>query len=114
MNGFEDSYAAWRGMPGPRGSDNEDLEILRADIFLADHWIAESLIPFVENGRIEVPPFDVENPLSELLKQAIQMEQVGREDLAATARTYSDYVRAQISAYRGFLTEARARSSEEA
>lgn len=113
MNGFEGSYAAWREMPGPRGSDDEDLEALRSDIFLADHWIAETLIPFFENGRIKVPPFDVENPLSELLKRAIQMEEGGREDLTAIARTYSDYVRAQIAAYRSFLTAASARSPDQ-
>jgi len=59
MSDFEAAVATWRSQPFPSGSINDALDELHADLVLADTWVAEAVIPFVDHGALQPAHVDV-------------------------------------------------------
>lgn len=55
MDHFSRAVEAWRREPFPPGSATDALDELHADLALADSWLAEAVIPFVDRGVFEPP-----------------------------------------------------------
>jgi hypothetical protein len=52
---FEEAVSLWRERSFPAGSEDDDLDELHADIALADSWIADAVIPYVDAGLFNPP-----------------------------------------------------------
>lgn len=70
MGTFESAYRAWREAPFPGGSSNDKVDELRAELILADTWLADTLIPFVEEGRRWEDTSDISERLDRIFAEA--------------------------------------------
>jgi hypothetical protein len=106
MSGVNDlgaSYAAWRALPFPPGSADDELDEIHADLALADHWVAESVIPFVEHGRHEPARPDVLAEVTHLITRAQGRERAGNTERINLARQYRAYAMSLLCVYTDFL-----------
>lgn len=106
MGDFEDVYDAWRNCSFPRGSADDSLDELHADLALADSWVAESVIPFVKRGLYQPAEVDVIGELGKLRDRAVELRRVGGE-VARLSDAYRDYADLLLRVYKSFLTQAR-------
>ena len=106
MGEFEDAYASWRSRPFPPGSTNDSLDELHADLALADTWVAETVIPFVEHGVSDPARIDVVNELRKLRSRAEELGRASDGEEARQAASYRDYFDVLLRVYEGFLTRA--------
>ncbi len=88
MGALEDAVATWRDQAFPPGSATDALDELHADLALADTWVAESVIPFVEHGLHKPARVDVVTGLRDLGARAGELEQ--RKSTGATLTTAPD------------------------
>lgn len=100
---FDEAYGRWREMPFPKGGDARFYGEIHADVALADSWVAETLLPFVNKGVVDPAVIDVLGRLSELRKKIDRLDaQTGPENHAAAAG-YLAFVNALIDVYGAFL-----------
>ena len=99
MSTFAEAFEAWRRVPFPMGSPEDDLDELHADIALADTWVAESVIPFAEQGTFVPAAVDVLHELQALNDRAMRF---GETDPVAE---YLAYVGLLADVYEAFLRE---------
>jgi len=100
---FEKAYAAWRVQAFPIGSGLDALDELHADLALADTWVADTVIPFIERGIYSPAKVDVLGRLSEIRQRAIELAETvggGDHDLAME---YDAYAHLQETVYQAFL-----------
>jgi len=105
MGDFEDAYASWRGTPFPPGSTRDSLDELHADLALADAWIAEGVVPFVERGLYQPAQVSIIEELRKLRTRAADLARAsdgGDKDLAAS---YRDYAGLLLRIYEVFLAQ---------
>ena len=107
MSDLGELYRSWRNQPFPPGSSFEALDQLHADLVLADTWVAETVIPFVEHGRHEPAHVDVIGELSKLRDRAVQLASTGHEEAQQLANDYREYVELLARVYQGFLTDTQ-------
>ena len=110
MGDFEDAYARWRGQSFPSGSARNSLDELHADLALADTWVAEAVIPFVEHGVHHPARVNVSKELRQLRTRAIELGQVGNADDNRLADSYGDYAALLQRVYEGFMAHAQLHS----
>jgi hypothetical protein len=105
MTELDDAYAAWVGEPFPPGSGNDELGELHADLVLADTWVAESIIPYVEHELYEPAAIDVSAGLAALRSRATSLGAAAddSEDEALVAR-YVRYIDLLEQAYDALLS----------
>jgi hypothetical protein len=84
------------------GGQNERDE-LHADLVLADVWVAESVIPFVEHGLHEPARVDVVKVLRDLNARAGELEQRSEGADARLAAAYREYAAVLLRVYEAFL-----------
>jgi len=48
---FDEAYDAWMGAPFPIGDAEDGTGVLHDDVALVDTWVAESVVPYVKDGR---------------------------------------------------------------
>lgn len=94
-----DAYAAWRREPFPRGGSDDVVGELHADLALADSWVAESIIPFVERQRFVPAQVDVPQELRVIRERAAALGDPDR------AREYLRYAELLSDVYGAFLRE---------
>jgi hypothetical protein len=70
MEALRECYDLLRQEPFPTGGRDDDLDELHADLALADSWVAESVIPFVERGSFAPAKVDVLQALRTMREQA--------------------------------------------
>jgi len=93
------AYYAWRREPFPHGGSDEQVDELHADLALADSWVAESVIPFVERGQFLPAQVDVVQGLRLLRERAAAHRSPDR------AMEYLKYVELLSDVYDAFLQE---------
>lgn len=106
MGDFEHLYADWRGRPFPPGTADDSLDELHADLALADTWVADSVIPYVERGIHQRAQLDVVEELGKLRNRAVELR--GRRDgeNAELSDSYRDYANLLLRLYESFLALA--------
>ena len=107
MSDFEDAYIAWRSRPFPPGSEHDSLDDLHADLALADGWVADSVIPYVERGIFQPAQLDVIEELGKLRDRAVELRGAGGKHDPTLSDTYRDYVDLLLRVYEGFLAKAQ-------
>jgi hypothetical protein len=103
---FKDSYASWRRKPFPQGSSTDSLDELHADLALADTWVAETVIPFVERGVYKPAQVDVIQELGKLHDRAREIEQMTDGEDRRLAADYGHHAALLVGVYNGFLAQA--------
>ena len=107
MSDLQDIYASWRSRSFPRGSVVAALDGLHADLALADGWVAEYVVPFVEQGQFSRPEDGVVATLQNIRDRAIELEKTGGAEDKALAAEYVQYVDLLERVYKAFLSQAR-------
>jgi hypothetical protein len=103
MAALEDAYAAWRGAPFPPGSTDDEVDEIHADLVLADTWVAESVIPYVERAVYEPAKADVLGTLRELRSRSVALADGGSDDRRTLVASYLHYVGLLEEVYRAFI-----------
>lgn len=103
VGSFGEAYTTWRERPFPAGSSTDALDELHADLALADTWVAESVVPFVERGLKQPAEVDVVGELSKLRDRAVELGSAATGEDARLASEYRDYIDLLVRAYTGFL-----------
>ena len=106
MSDFETAYEAWRRQPLPPGSADDSLDELHADLVLADAWVADSVIPYVERGIYQPAQPDVVEELGNLRSRAAKLRERDDGGDPSLAGSYGDYVELLLCVYQGFLAQA--------
>ena len=103
MSEFDEAVAAWRVLPFPPGSTSEPVDELHADLVLADSWVAESVIPYIERGSRKVSNVDVIGRLNEFSTRATELQESSErpEDRQLLA-SYRAYIESLLRVYRAF------------
>jgi hypothetical protein len=108
LTSFPDAYRAWRKRPFPLGSTNDALDDLHADLALADTWVAEAVVPYIERGVHQPLQFAVIPELTRLRTRADEVaKEVGPADIRL-ANEYGEYVDLLMNVYRAFLKQKTA------
>jgi hypothetical protein len=105
MISFEQAYAKWRALPFPPGSTHDDIDELHADLVLIDDWVAEAVIPFVENGLKLAIKVDVVGGLQRLRDGLKPLVKAGAADDKELIRRYLEYTDALEDVYASFRRE---------
>jgi hypothetical protein len=103
---FETPYASWREQPFPPGSTWDPLDELHADLALADSWVAETVIPFVEHGVNQPANVDVIGTLRDIRNRANILGELGHGDDKRLAQEYSNYAELLQRVYDGYLEQS--------
>jgi streptogramin lyase len=109
MDAFEDDYQAWREYPFPVGSARDDLDELHADLVWADTWVADTLIPFVQHGRVAPvhPTVDFIASVEELRDRSVEMAASADGLDHETAVRYREYAELLLRVYSRYLAESQ-------
>ncbi len=99
---LEDAVARWRRTSFPPGSAHDALNELHANLALYDTWVAESVLPFVNQGVWEPVIPDVLAALDGLSGEVSGLRFTKESD-KETAQRYLDYATALRTVYAAFL-----------
>jgi hypothetical protein len=99
MSNLADAYAAWTRQPIPHGAADDVVDELHADLALADSWVAESVIPFVERAEFTPAEPDVLHELRKMRDRAAALHD------PAHATEYLRYIELLSDVYGAFLRE---------
>jgi len=106
MSDLEAAVSTWRHKPFPSGSANDALDELHADLALADTWVAEAVIPFVDHGTFQPAQVDVIGETRKLRDRAAQLGRSSSGEDKTLADAYRDYAALLMHVYESFLTRA--------
>lgn len=104
---FEGAYTAWRNQPFPVGSRVDALDEVHADLVLVDTWVAQTVIPFVEEGRYRPAQVDVLEKLQEVRDRASALSKSGSADEKRLVSDYLRYADLLKSVYESLLKKVR-------
>lgn len=110
MTDFERAYKAWREKPFPPGSRSDPLDELHADLALVDTWVAEAIVPYVENGvqgPIQVDPLE---KLQQIRDRATELAKSGTADDKRLVNDYVRYADSLREVYERFLSTIEPRT----
>lgn len=110
MAGFQNVYESWKERPFPSGSSWDALDEIHSDLAVADTWVADTVIPFIEHGVYRPAQVDVIGTLEKIRNRAIQLRAKGEGEDKRLADEYARYAEILQSVYQGFLSKS-ARSS---
>jgi len=109
MTEFDDAVASWRHKPFPPGGrTTEALYELRGDLQVADNWVAEAVIPFVDHGQRLPENIDVIARLAELRARGVELARAGNDDDTRVADAYLDFIALLLRVYEGFIAQGQA------
>jgi hypothetical protein len=94
-------------MPFPEGSADDDVDELHADLALVDTWIAEAIVPFVDEGVIVPVKVDPLAALHEINARATRLAISTSAGDKKRLEQYLRYAEALREAYEAFLTAIR-------
>ncbi len=109
VGGFEDAYTTWRSQRFPPGSAHDALDELHADLALADTWVAETVIPFVEHGVHHPARANVRDELRKLRSRAVELGKAGDLEGKRLADSYREYAELLLRVYEGFIARREPR-----
>lgn len=98
-----DAVKLWRTTGFPRGSSNDALDEIHAQLAVVDTWVADCVIDFQTSGRWIASVPDV---LAELVRLDTALERLELTDaIERTLREeYRRYIRVLAAGYREFLS----------
>ena len=99
-------YDEWRAEPFPGGSAQDDLDELHARLATVDSWVAETVIPYVENDLYEPARVDVLGELIDICSELDRLRESFDESELKVARTYVGYADRLTQVYDEFLDAA--------
>jgi C1A family cysteine protease len=105
MTDFMAAYSAWRAKPFPAGSADEALDELHAELATWDTWIASTLVPFIDHGRISRDQVDVTAELNKLARHADNLAHSLDGENLKKAQEYREYADLLSRAYECYLFE---------
>jgi hypothetical protein len=88
---LNDAYKAWRSLPLPPGSLDDDLAGVHTDLLIVDAWVAKSVVPFVERAQYVFAAADVGGGIRSVRDRADLLVAVRDGDDADRAREYVAY-----------------------
>ena len=106
MSQLTESYERWQRQPFPPGSLSDAVDELHADLAGADAWVAESVIPFVEDGIHDPARFDVIAELDALRRRASDLATAVASDERGPVNEYVAYLDLLADVYEDFLASA--------
>jgi hypothetical protein len=89
--GLNDAYKAWRSLPLPPGSADDDLARVHTDLVIVDDWVAKAVIPFVEHARYVFAAADLGGGIRSVRDRADSLVGLCYGDDADRAREYAAY-----------------------
>jgi hypothetical protein len=105
---FEDDVASWRHQTFPSGGTTDAQGELHADLALADHWVAEAVIPFVERGSWRPPSqIDVTEELRKVRDRAVELGRESDGEDKVLADAYLDYAKILTRVYESYLAQGQ-------
>src|SRR4029077_8587317 len=105
MTTFDGLYGRWRELRFPRGSHRDDVDELHADLALVDTWVADTIVPYVEQGAITLPQVDIAAGIRDIRSRAIALREGPAGEERALLDRYIDYVDLIEKLYAAFRTE---------
>lgn len=102
MTPLDRAYREWRERPLPRGSSNDELAALHADLVLVDTWVAEAVIPFVERTQYVFSAVDVPAGIRVIRERAQELAPYCDGEDAGLAAEYIAYADRLDAVYRQF------------
>jgi hypothetical protein len=105
MEDLTSANSAWRAQPFPKGSDNDALDEIHAELATWDTWIASVLLPYIDEGRIARDQVDVAAELKSLASRAAILARGLRGEQLKSASAYRAYVHLLMRAYHAYLVE---------
>ncbi len=103
MTELTESYERWQQQRFPDGSATDAVDELHADLALADAWVADSVIPFVEDGVHQPARIDVLAELGELRRRASDLASSITPDDRELVEVYAAYLDLLADVYEDFL-----------
>ena len=103
MSEFDDAYVAWRKQPFPHGSIDELVNDVHGDLAVADTWVAESIILFVEDRTFRPAKVEVLAELGMFRRRAVELLEISDEDDTQLLNSYIDYFDRLARVYTAFL-----------
>jgi hypothetical protein len=88
---LDDAYNAWRALPMPPGSADDELASLHADLVLVDTWVAETVVPFVERTQYMFAAIDIGAGIRGVHERAEELAASLDGDEADLAQEYLAY-----------------------
>ncbi|WP_156043703.1 hypothetical protein [Cellulomonas sp. URHE0023] len=106
---FEGAVDRWWETAFPPGSDKPAYDEFKADLVLADLWVADMVLPFVRHGLVRPDPIGVPAELSALHERAIslRLEAVKDSDRLLT-EWYVEYATTLREIYSSYLERVAA------
>jgi len=100
----QDPIEAWRQCLFPTGSSIESIDSLHAELALADSWVAEDIVPFLERGMYKPDADTVMNQLSKLEAKLLRAIEAADMNEKGILTSYLNYCEILEAAYSAFLT----------
>jgi hypothetical protein len=97
---LNDAYEAWRSLPIPEQSVDDELAEIHADLVVVDDWVAQSVVPFVEHTRYVFAAADVSGGISGVRDRAHLFVALRDGEDVDTAREYAAYAERLFAVYR--------------
>jgi hypothetical protein len=109
MTALERAYIAWRQHPLPPCSSDDELHEVHTDLALVDTWVAEVVVPFVEQRRYAFTTVDIDGALRGIRERADAAAASGADgdaELAARYRAYADCLKALYEEFERTVAQA--------
>jgi hypothetical protein len=107
MSALNEAIQRWQRAPFPRGSADDALDEIHADLALYDTWVAAPLLLYVDRGVWLPAVPDVLGALDDLTRRVEVLRAAGEEPEIASQ--YLDYAALLRAAYLAFLEEGLGR-----
>ncbi|MCW2856165.1 MAG: hypothetical protein JWR52_1780 [Marmoricola sp.] len=107
MTDLSAAVDAWRSEPFPSGARDDETSELQADVALIDHWVAESVLPFLSHGTYSPAVPDVVSEARQFQQRAGEIARRMTDPAEiAIANACATYLALAIQAYEAFLKSA--------
>jgi hypothetical protein len=87
----EEACNRWRATSFPKGSLDDELDELHAQLAYVDAMIADSAIPFLAGSRYDPIPAQASDELEHVLSRASTLAQLSNPEISNTALEYRQY-----------------------
>lgn len=101
MTDFEEAYARWREAPFPRGSTNDLVGDLHADLAMLDAFVADEVIPLREGAVIRPGAVDIAKELDGLCSRIRSLAAIVEAEQQAKLGEYAEYCALLEEVYSG-------------
>jgi hypothetical protein len=99
------AYSDWRNATFPPGSSRDDVDEAHAELATLDYWVADNVVPFLENG-IRVPlKVDIEGGIQRLLLRLRDLKDSSDNETRERVESYSHYLQLLDAVLRAYQQE---------